>query len=406
MRDLGSLRPSAPSEATAVSGTHVIGSSAMSSDHNSHRSHAFAYDLGAAHGRMQDLGTTGGSRSWGYAVDGNLVVGLDARVGDGIRRAFAYDLGLPHPLMQDLGTLGGDSSSAVAVDGNIVVGSSDTASGESHATAWTVSRTTAPVLKFDRASLSVQENVSRARLTVTRAGDSSRPVSVHYDTKTALPAEWLQGPRHTWAEPGTDFTATSGTLSFAAGQTHRYISVPIRNDRVPEGRETVLLTLGSSTGAVLGTPNAAALYIRTSDQQPDAQISTRPATRYVGDDIYNTTGARQTRTVPGHRSHTSTFYVRVYNDGSTANVIAVHGSRSWPGSTVRYYQRTDITRAMRTARGVRFLIGRRGYRTVIVRISIGAEAAIGPTEAAAVTATWTGDGPRLDRVRAQVTLHR
>jgi probable HAF family extracellular repeat protein len=406
MRDLGSLRRLAASGATAVSGDHVVGWSDLDRAGNYERRHAFVYDLGAARVRMRDLGTTGGTYSSASGVDGNLVVGTSARAGDGCWRAFGYDLGAPRQTMADLGTLGGCSGSVVAVDGRIAVGSSTTPAGAEHASAWTVSRSTAPVLGFDRAHSWVQENTSQARLTVTRAGNLSRPVSVHYATTALVPDQLgdVDGSGVP-AEPGRDFTATSGTLRFAAGQTRRSFSVPVRNDRVPEGRETLLVTLDAPTGgAVLGAPNAAAINIGPSDQRPDAEVSTDPVSGYVGDDVYNTTGAGQTRTAAAHHARTRTFYVRIYNDGTTANVITVHGSASRAGSTVRYSTRTDITRAMRSRHGVRFTIGRRGHRTIKVRITVGATASAGSLQPAAVTATWTGDGLRRDRVRAQVRV--
>jgi probable HAF family extracellular repeat protein len=408
MRDLGSLRRLGRSGATAISGNHVVGWSDLDQVGSYERRHAFVYDLSAAGARMRDLGTTGGTYSSASGVDGNLVVGTSARAGDGCFRAFGYDLGLPRPTIADLGTIGGCSGSVVAVDGNIAVGSSTTAAGSEHATAWTVSKRSAPVLSFDRPHYWVQENASQARLTVSRAGDLSRAVSVHYATTAMVPDQLGDvGGSGALAEPGKDFTPTSGTLRFAAGEAHKSLSVPIRNDGIPEGRETLLLTLGSPTGgAMLGAPNAAALNIRASDQRPDTEISTRLASRYVGNDIYNTTGAHQTKTVPAHRARTRTFYVRVYNDGTTANVIAVHGSPSRMRSTVRYYRGTNITRAMRSPHGLKLRIGRRGYRTITVRISIGAKAVVGSIKAASVIATWSGDGLRQDRVRALVRVHR
>lgn len=120
------------------------------------------------------------------------------------------------------------------------------------------------MLRFAVFNTSVQENAPQASVTVTRAGDTSSAVSVHCTAATGGNAA-----------AGQDFRATSGTLSFAAGQTQESFTVPIINDTLREGSETVLLTLSAPTGgAVLGTPNAAGLIIRASDQQPDALITT------------------------------------------------------------------------------------------------------------------------------------
>ena len=46
-----------------------------------------------------------------------------------------------------------------------------------------------------------------------------------------------------------DYTSTSGTLTFAAGDTTKTVSVPIEDDSVPDDGETFTLTLSSATGA-------------------------------------------------------------------------------------------------------------------------------------------------------------
>ena len=51
------------------------------------------------------------------------------------------------------------------------------------------------------------------------------------------------------AEAGADYTATSGTLIFAAGETAKTVSVPVLDDAVDEGEETFTLRLSNATGA-------------------------------------------------------------------------------------------------------------------------------------------------------------
>ena len=58
------------------------------------------------------------------------------------------------------------------------------------------------------------------------------------------------------ATAGEDYTATSGTLSFAAGETGKTITVPIGDDIVNESDETFTVTLSNASGAVLGTASA------------------------------------------------------------------------------------------------------------------------------------------------------
>lgn len=92
--------------------------------------HAFLYDQG----RLQDLGTLGGSRSFAWSMNRiGGVVGVAATSG-GQQRAFLYR----DRLMRDLGTLGGPTSIAYDInDAGQVVGVAQTAAGEYHAFIWT-----------------------------------------------------------------------------------------------------------------------------------------------------------------------------------------------------------------------------------------------------------------------------
>ena len=51
------------------------------------------------------------------------------------------------------------------------------------------------------------------------------------------------------ATAGTDYTATSGILTFLAGETEKTVSVPVLDDILDDGGETLKLTLSDPTGA-------------------------------------------------------------------------------------------------------------------------------------------------------------
>ncbi|MFC7723708.1 CotH kinase family protein [Nocardioides sp. GCM10028917] len=64
------------------------------------------------------------------------------------------------------------------------------------------------------------------------------------------------------ATAGEDFVNGTGQAVFAPGQTERYVPVQVIDDRVTEGRETVLITLtGASGGVVVGSPSTTTLVI-------------------------------------------------------------------------------------------------------------------------------------------------
>ena len=69
------------------------------------------------------------------------------------------------------------------------------------------------------------------------------------------------------ATSGADYTGTSGTLTFLAGETAKTVSVPIVDDTDDDGGETLALTLGNAAGA--GIDRAAATgTIRDDDALP------------------------------------------------------------------------------------------------------------------------------------------
>ena len=66
------------------------------------------------------------------------------------------------------------------------------------------------------------------------------------------------------ATSGADYTGTSGTLTFLAGETAKTVSVPIIDDAVDDGGETLTLTLSQAAGANIGTAAATGI-IRDDD---------------------------------------------------------------------------------------------------------------------------------------------
>ena len=80
--------------------------------------------------------------------------------------------------------------------------------------------------------------------TVTLDEAASETVTVDYATSDGS------------AEAGDDYTAASGTLSFAAGETSKAISVAIDDDIDNESDETFTVTLSNASGADLATKTA------------------------------------------------------------------------------------------------------------------------------------------------------
>jgi hypothetical protein len=286
---------------------------------------------------------------------------------------------------------GRNDSGQATVPAAALGGVTQVAAGAFHTLALAAPRAT---VSFAQAQDTVPEDAGTVHLRVARGGNTAITASVHYARTSGT------------ATRGADFVLDAGTLTFSPGQTSRTIPVTLTNDTAREGPETIVVSLtGPGAGTALGTPGSITLTINASDQQPDALISTSATSGYVGNDIYNTTGAGQTRTATARRTKVRTFYVRVTNDGNTTNTFRLTGSAPTTGSSVRYHSgTTDITTQMRSATGYRLTLPAGGRKVLRVTIAITRSASIGSTKTATVRATWTGDGTRPDAVKATVRV--
>ncbi len=99
--------------------------------------------------------------------------------------------------------------------------------------------------------------------TVRLSGASDSAITVRYNTANGI------------AQAGSDYTATSGTLTFAPGQTQLLVTVLVTGDTVVEdSNETFRLDLTNPTGATLKTGgNTATAVIVNDDSAPVITIS-------------------------------------------------------------------------------------------------------------------------------------
>ena len=125
--------------------------------------------------------------------------------------------------------------------------------------------------------------------------DDCRTVTVGYATADGT------------ATAGEDYTAVSGTLTFAPGETSKTVSVPIIDDSISDSGETFTLTLSNAVVASLG-------------QWPtDIAIADAEATGTISDDDESDSLTARFENVP--ESH----------DGSTAFTVELHFSEDIPG---------------------------------------------------------------------------
>ena len=110
------------------------------------------------------------------------------------------------------------------------------------------------ILRFTVEEFSISEGAPKATLSVVRTQGKSGAVTVQYATVDGTAVE------------GEDYTAMSGTLSFADGESTKTISVTLKDDNDGEDSETFSIEISNPTGgAVLGDPTTATVTIIDND---------------------------------------------------------------------------------------------------------------------------------------------
>ena len=170
-------------------------------------------------------------------------------------------------------------------------------------------------LQFSMSAYTVAEGGATATITATRTGGSSGAATVDYATSDGT------------ATAGTDYTAASGTLTWAAGDgANKTFTVGITDDSLVEGDETIDLDLTNVTGATLGTPNTAVLTITDDDTAGSLQFS---AAAYSVNEGGASVTINVTRT-GGTGNAVSVDYASADNTATAgADYAAANGTLNW-----------------------------------------------------------------------------
>lgn len=114
-------------------------------------------------------------------------------------------------------------------------------------------------VEFFQPEYTVAEAAGFVTLTVQRFGGLETAAAVQYGTSPDTTEGSLP------AIPGIDYSDVSGTLDFAAGESVKQIVVPILDDNLAEDVKSVLVSLTSATGAVIGRQPVAHIRITSDD---------------------------------------------------------------------------------------------------------------------------------------------
>ncbi len=140
---------------------------------------------------------------------------------------------------------------------------------------------------------------------------------------------------------------------------------------------------------------------------PDMLIRIAGETSYTGDDIYNTTGAGQTKSQSVGMGETAIYELQLENDGVFADTFTITGPAGGTGWTVTYYNAhtggTDITAAVTGAGWTTPSIAPGSSIDLRVEMSPDGSAPNGVAEDVLVTATSDSYAMPPDAVKASTT---
>ncbi len=130
---------------------------------------------------------------------------------------------------------------------------------------------TTPTVQFSTAASSVSEADSTASVLVSLTNPSATVATTVQLSLATAPGTATGGADYT-------FLPATRTLTFAAGSsTAQRIEVPILEDTLVEGAETIIFTLTNvSAGAAIGTPNSLTITIQDNDSTTNPNPQTPP----------------------------------------------------------------------------------------------------------------------------------
>jgi len=118
-------------------------------------------------------------------------------------------------------------------------------------------------IQLSAATFTVAEGTTTLNVGVTRTGDSSTAATVNYATSDT--AANACNTTNGQASSRCDYLRTLGTLTFAAGEISKSISISIVDDVYAEGPENFTITLSNPINSTLGAPASATLTITDNE---------------------------------------------------------------------------------------------------------------------------------------------
>ncbi|MEQ1751413.1 MAG: choice-of-anchor tandem repeat GloVer-containing protein, partial [Prosthecobacter sp.] len=137
------------------------------------------------------------------------------------------------------------------------------------------------ILDQDQPTVDVTENNSTFFNTVTETSSSlSFVVSREVSTASPLTVNYTMSGT---ATSGTDYTGATGSVTIAANSTQASVTLLLVNDTIPEGTESIIITLTPTPGTYGVRLDSATIWLGDNDSYPSGTVGFSGATSSVNE---------------------------------------------------------------------------------------------------------------------------
>lgn len=233
------------------------------------------------------------------------------------------------------------------------------------------------------------------------AGNTSEVLHTYTVTDVIVPTVDLRTPPDGATYDRNEVIAADFSCTDDAGGS----GINTCDGNVPDGSPIDTSTLGDHTFTVTatdtaGNTNEVTHTYTVADPQPDGRIRRGATGRYVGDNLYNTTGDGQTRTGSAARGATVTYFVSVQNDALFADELRLRGTATTSRFRVLYFTGGfDITSQVTDGTYTTPTLAPGAAVVVKVEVKVKSSAPAGSAVSATVTTRSTSDPTRQDKVK-------
>jgi NHL repeat len=197
------------------------------------------------------------------------------------------------------------------------------------------------------------------------------------------------------------FTSPDATATFECrldGLAFAACTSPKSYTSLAGGAHTFAVRGTDSLGNV-STPVQRTWSIDTSIHRPDAMIAT--GTTYIGNNVYNSTGASQTKSLKCGVGKTVVFKIRIQNDGNVGDSFSVRGPGTGSGYAAGYFDGTNNISASVVGGSYNVTLQPTKFKVLTLRVTVLSSSAVA-SRSFLVKFTAIRQTTKVDAVKAVV----